>query len=208
MGLPIGSRPPWDGYRRASDQRILPLIGSLKCEQMDLLAVEDWLQKIPDEIGQQTKQMAFEFLSYSFNYGMKRRIATFTPCDSSLRPNVTPAEIQPFTDAEIARIFKHVEGHRLEALPHLAFWIGARQGELWGLQWHAIDWTNGTIRIERQAKDYKGKITIKTPKTKSSQRTVALSLLVVDKLRNRQKIAFTEGLAQAEISSSPVNRVT
>lgn len=196
-----------DTYNRIINVRIKPLIGNVPCREFKMVNVEDWLHKLEaDEVPGRTLQMSFEVLSYSFTYGVKRELVKFNPCDNELKPKVESVPIMPFSDDEAKKILRHVKGDRLEALHVLAFAIGARQGELFGLQWRDIDWENGTIRIERQAQDAMGLVTIKTPKTAGSCRTVNVPQTAMDALRERRKFALKEKKAGPESFVFPGSR--
>ncbi|WP_437186077.1 tyrosine-type recombinase/integrase [Planctomicrobium sp. SH668] len=194
-----------DSYKRAIDWRIVPLIGNRNCEDCTVEVVDMWVSELksPTSLvvkpsGARSIEIAFKVLSSAFAFGMRRKLVAFNPCEKELKPTVKPAAIEPFTDSEVRKILRHVKGHRLEALHHIAFACGPRLGELLGLQWRDVDWKNCTIRIERQARDYAGTVTIKAPKTMRGMRTVTLPASVMDQLRERQKIALKEKHAQPE----------
>jgi integrase len=63
-----------------------------------------------------------------------------------------------------------VEGHRLEALYHLALSLGLRRGELLALRWSDIDWDAGTLRVAQSKSD-------------AGRRTVPLGAALVERLR-------------------------
>lgn len=55
-----------------------------------------------------------------------------------------------FQVADTLRLLDVVEGHRRAALYRLAVNLGMRQAELFGLTWPAIDFAQGTLRINQQ----------------------------------------------------------
>lgn len=194
IGTVKGEQSTIDSYRRAVDMRINPLLGQRRCDLMSLMVVEDWVAEMArSNVGLRSQGIAFAVLDKAFRYGLKRRLVTFNPCDEDIRPKMKRPTIRPFSEREVKAILRDVEGHRFEALHHLAFSAGLRQGELFGLQWPDIDWNNSTISIERQAKDYKGHVEIKSPKTESSRRTIDVTPDVIEKLKGRRKIALKEG---------------
>lgn len=69
---------------------------------------------------------------------------------------------------------------KMYALYALAVSTGMRQGEILGLQRHDVDLDAGTIRISRSV--YNG--TVSEPKTASGRRTIMLSKLALDALRD------------------------
>lgn len=203
-----GDHTTKEGYRRVIDKRITPLIGSRKCDDCSVDIIEKWCEEIKSTgynrktkefdapLGERSQQVAFVVLSAIFGYGCRRKLVAFNPCEAEIKPVPEEPEIHPFTDDEVRRILAHVKGHRLEALHHLSFAIGPRQGELFGLQWRDVDWGNSTIRIERQARDHAGYVTIKAPKTKGSKRTVSIPSSVLAQLHQRRLFAIKEQRAK------------
>ncbi len=199
-----------DQRTRVVDIRIKPFLGSRRCDDVTVDLVERWCEEIcktgfcrktekfTAALGLRSQQVAFDFLSEIFTFGARRKLVAFNPCESEIRPRPPEPEIQPFTEAECKKILAAVQDDRLEALHHLAFAVGPRQGELFGLQWRDVDWENSTLRIERQARDYKGHVEIKMPKTKGSRRTVTVPASVMEKLAERRKLAVREKRAQPE----------
>jgi integrase len=93
----------------------------------------------------------------------------------------------------------------------LAITSGARQGELLGLKWSDIDWTNSQIHIQRTYN--KGRWF--APKTKSSQRRIDIGPSVVQALKewklaclpNDLNLVFPNEAGQPINYSNMVNRV-
>ena len=69
---------------------------------------------------------------------------------------------------------------------------GMRRGEICGLKWDDIDLQSGEINISRQAAVVDGKISICTPKTKSSSRTIIIPPKVAGVLREYKRNVFSE----------------
>jgi integrase len=74
------------------------------------------------------------------------------------------------TQAQAAALLEAVEGHRLEALYHLALALGLRRGELVDLRWADIDLDGATL-------------TVQGGKTAAARRTLPLSAALVERLR-------------------------
>jgi integrase len=68
-----------------------------------------------------------------------------------------------------------------------------RQGELLGLNWTDLDLGRGTVRVNKALEEVGGDLRIKSPKTKSSERTVKLSMATVGTLEEHQKAMLAEG---------------
>jgi integrase len=80
-------------------------------------------------------------------------------------------------------VLAKLEGHTLFPMVSLALATGLRRGELLGLQWGDIDLDAGTLRVERSLEETKEGLRLKSPKTKSERRNIALPSGSVDMLR-------------------------
>jgi len=65
----------------------------------------------------------------------------------------------------------------------LAAITGARRGELCGLRWSDIDFSNATVQIDEGVVASEGGATVRSPKTEKSERAVALDAVSLDALR-------------------------
>lgn len=70
----------------------------------------------------------------------------------------------------------------------IAFNTGMRRGEVCGLEWDAVNFTDCTIEVKQaMQQEQKGSYSITTPKTKSSFRTILVSQSLIDTLRKHRK---------------------
>jgi integrase len=74
----------------------------------------------------------------------------------------------------------------LEAVVPTAIGTGLRRAELCALRWTDLDLDDGVIRVRRAAAVLDGKVIIKAPKTKRSQRTDHLPAFVVAVLQRHK----------------------
>ena len=88
-----------------------------------------------------------------------------------------------FTVDEIHRIQNATKEQRLWILAYLLPYAGLRPEEALGLHWDDINLEKGTLKIVRAfTKDAKSKAYLKTPKNKSSIRTVIIPKVLCEKL--------------------------
>jgi integrase len=97
--------------------------------------------------------------------------------------------------AEAKRLFKVIQGERLEALYILALTTGLRRGELLALRWDDIDLGSRQLHVRRAMQRVDGKLRIAEPKTSSARRTVVLSRFAVRHLEEHKKRQDAERLA-------------
>lgn len=181
----------WANYETTIRMHICPMMGGLLLEKLSAAHVEEWLARL--RVGQRTKQNAFTILKAALGRAVKQGVIPRNPCENVERPRHEAAEVSPFTPEQMRAILKVVEGHRLEAIFHIAFRLGLRQAELFGLKWKDIDFSSRTLNVVQQNAEVRGKVVEKAPKTKGSQRPIPLDDACLDALQERRRIAFREG---------------
>lgn len=121
-------------------------------------------------------------LDYAFHLGMIRE----NPCKRVILPAGEMTEREVYTLEEAQRFLESLEiaPVKYKAFFILAIYGGLRRGELLGLEWSDIDFQSQTVKIVRTSQYLKDRGTFTdTTKTKQSQRTLKLPVVVFDILR-------------------------
>lgn len=90
------------------------------------------------------------------------------------------------TSAEARQILDAARNERLHALYVVALYLGLRRGELLGLQWAQVDLDKQTLEVVHSLERVDGRLRLKTPKTRTSRRTIPLPRPVVLALRSHR----------------------
>lgn len=95
-------------------------------------------------------------------------------------------------NGKIVQIREYILGEYTLALRYrvaftLIIFAGLRREEVSGLEWRDVDFTDGSISIERAAVFLDGEITIKTPKSAAGYRKIYLPSVVMDKLKELKR---------------------
>jgi integrase len=114
---------------------------------------------------------------------------TRNPVDNADPPSASRTRVQAWTAGELRRFLDQVRGDRLYALWRLAATTGMRRGELLGLSHQVLDLDGARLRVERQLK-VDG--SYGPPKSRRSERTIALDAETVDALRHHVEIQRLE----------------
>ncbi len=69
------------------------------------------------------------------------------PCDRVTKPRVVKTDKQTLTTEQMRALLDEARGTEWEAFYRLAFFTGARRGELLALRWGDIDWDKRTVTI-------------------------------------------------------------
>lgn len=117
------------------------------------------------------------------NYAVRHKYIDYNPVRDAERPKgqgkVEDKAIRVLTPGEINALFESTKDLKFRTMFKLAIMSGARQGELFGLQWTDIDWDNSQIKIRRTFNNgawYK-------PKSKTSYRRIDIGPIMLADLR-------------------------
>ena len=72
------------------------------------------------------------------------------PADACTLPRVVKKEIKPLDEDDTACFIQAVKGDRFETIYLVTLFTGMRKGEVFGLTWDCVDFTVGTITINKQ----------------------------------------------------------
>lgn len=180
-------------YRDRIENGINPTIGHIRLDALKpdhIRAMQAQLSKV----GQSpvTVNGAHTTLSTALQVAVNDRKIVYNAARSVKKLRVVRQEIIPLTTSEVAALFWAIEGHRLEAMYHLAF-LGLRLGELLGLRITDIDLAAGTLRVTQQAVSLENShMVIETPKTENAKRVLPLSPYLTALLRQRLEMLLVE----------------
>lgn len=103
-------------------------------------------------------------------------LLTRNPTEGTMLPRIPQTEMGWYSGEDLSRLLEVTEGDRFHALWAVLGTMGLRLGEALGLKWADVNWTRGTISINRKLeRDRREGILVLTElKTKSSRRTLKL----------------------------------
>jgi len=187
----------YDSYKLAIDNHISPRLGHFKVVDLNASHIDSWLLGL--ECGDRTKQNAFAVLKAALNRAVKQRLLLSNPCNLIDRPRVKEKQKAIFTIEEMGRIIEESKNYRIGGVVELAFRIGARQNEIFGLQWKNVDFNDNLIWLIRSVTESCGKLEEKSElKTKSSRRAIQVDDACMEVFHRRRELAFKEGNAQPD----------
>ena len=172
----------------------MPYFGSKYIDKISVIECQRWLNKLAAEYPtsfKETKARASRVLDYAIKLGMLTRnpfkLVTMPKTQKKERPE------NFYTKEELRRFLEQAkkESYQKYAIFRLLAFSGMRKGELLALNWGDIDFSAGTVSINKTlSRDASGKACINdTPKTSSSTRIVTLdaeTMAVLGEWRRRQ----------------------
>ena len=171
-------------YLSIAKCHIVPHLGGNRLSQLAPVHLQAWHATMAKAgVPARQRQAAHVLLKTILQHAMKLGLIPRNPLDVIDKPRVERKELQVLTPDEIRKLLKVAEGHRLEVLIVLALATGARQGELFGLQWRDVDLERGVLTIQRTLIEVRGHLEFGEPKTGKSRRRVDLPNYAVRALR-------------------------
>ncbi|MEX2287745.1 MAG: site-specific integrase [Planctomycetaceae bacterium] len=179
---------------------IKPHLGGIKLTQLAPSHIDAFLRRL-NEAGHSPRrqQMAFGILRGALNHAVKRGLLLRNVCQCVDTPKAEQREMHPLNQEEAQRFLKAAEGDRLHALYVLALTVGAREGELLGLEWKDVDLDMQVMFIRRTLNESLGKFLSGPPKTKRGTRKVRLPQVAIDALLEHRKRMLKEGHAGVDL---------
>ena len=133
------------------------------------------------------------------NVAMKRaralRLIPTNPVEDVSRPAVNRHEIEVLEPAESAALLAAARTTRMFPIVFLALATGLRRGEVLGLRWSDVDLERRSLTVAQSLEQTKEGLRFKTPKTKRSRRTIALSPSLVEELQAHRARQAVDRLA-------------
>jgi len=178
-----------DGYRKMC-KRMYAALGHLRIDKISPLDIQRYVSSlVADGLATSNVKNHVRLVSVILNYAVKKRILTFNPCVTVDYPAAQKVERDYYSLEEAKQFLELLRNEGDNKKPFalfftLAAYMGARKGELLGLEWKDIDFDNAVISINR-AYYYSNtdrQCFTDTPKTAASRRSLKLPAHVMETL--------------------------
>jgi hypothetical protein len=136
--------------------------------------VDGDVRQVPQVVSETTMHRIYATLGAGLNAAVKRQLIPWNPCAGVELPTAPRREAQVWGPEQAGEFLAATAGHRLHVAWRLVLLRGLRRGELCGLQWDDVNTDAGYLRVRRALLEYGGKVTIDTPKSRTSARDVSL----------------------------------
>nr|WP_020621300.1 site-specific integrase [Cohnella laeviribosi] len=148
-----------DIYMRFIKNRILPVFGHMRLDQIKPFHIVKFLSELSDEgsrhdgkhgrLSSGTVHYLYRVLNNVLSRAEEWKIIKKNPASDVKKPKVTYKEVEVYTEEEVAALFKALENEPIHwrMMITLAITTGLRRGEIVGLEWKHIDLDNGTLEV-------------------------------------------------------------
>jgi integrase len=175
----------YDGYEIAVRVHIKPALGRLKLKKLTPAHVANFYQDgLAAGFAPASVNKWHVTLHKALDQAVKWHMLPSNACEAVKAPRPAYKEMRTLSAKETRRLLDAARGDRLEALHVLAVHTGMRQGELLALKWSDVDLENATISIRRTITKSGTHLLLGEPKTKKSRRTIHLTEVATEALRD------------------------
>jgi integrase len=183
-------RTTWEGYKLYVEKHIIPFF---KMQLNDILLQElqtIHIQKYYDlkyNNGQKNDSNGLGGLSgnslrkhhanikRALDYAVRMNLILTNPADKVLMPKTERFHGKFYTAEQLEQLFNACSGIPIESAVYITANYGLRRGEILGLKWNAINFTEGTLVIKETRVKITGSVITKGPKSESSHRILPLT---------------------------------
>jgi len=171
-------------YKCAIENHIIPKFGYLKLQKLNLNDIQEYINSIAGQYSDSTLSKIKITLNQMYKTAINLKIVNNNPVAGLIMPKKINTEKAPIPDEHIEYLKEFCPDFKHGAVIMTLLYTGIRKGELVALNKSDIDLENGLIAITKSAEFTNNKPTIKSPKSRSSYRTVPIPDILKPYLNN------------------------
>ncbi len=182
-------------YELAVRSYIKPKLGRLQLNKLNGEHLQSWQSwMVRQHFTPNMRLRGVRVLRNALNKAIRLGLITHNPCQAIDKPKVSRKAVTVLEPSECFALFHEAEQHRIGDIITVATMTGLRKGELFALEWSAINLAEGVLVVRQTLENINGHLSLKEPKTRAGRRVVVLSQTVIEALKRRRVKASYEGL--------------
>ncbi|MBQ6431686.1 MAG: site-specific integrase [Oscillospiraceae bacterium] len=206
----IGIRPSTAySYRATIRNHIQPAFCNVRLEDLTPHMIQQFYKRLSEERSPKTVRNIHGVFHCALQQAVKNGLLSENPAEACVLPRKKKSEPHPMDESLISSFLEAIRGECFEQVFFVTLFTGLRRGEVLGLTWDAIDFTRGTIRVDKQlqrARERRAGCTL--VETKSGKaRLLTPAKDVVDALQLVKKRQSLWAQASDNAFSNPMNLV-
>jgi integrase len=190
-------------YRQIVEKNITPKLGHVPLRKLTAAHIEtfegelqkDGWTKPGPKGGEQTKKglaaqtvlHVHRVLSQALNHAVRLEVLVKNPAAQVKPPRPPSHTIKILTKQEMVTLLNAAKNTDLYAVILVGITTGMRRGELLGLRWSDLDLKGAKLTVNQAMQRTKGELEFKSPKTKTSCRTITLPSKAIAALQAHYK---------------------
>lgn len=190
------ARKTVDEYDRSVRVHLVPNLGGIKLQALELVAVEGMLAELAREgLSPKTRRNVHGILSKALADALRWRLVSRNAASGVELPKVAARPPRAWSAETLGAFLEHVDGDRLAPLWRFLVVSGVRRGEALGLRWNDVDLEAGLVTITNNRVVARGGIDEKGPKSRAGNRTFGLDPTTIASLRSWRSAQRLEHVA-------------
>jgi integrase len=154
---------------------LLPTLGNVALSKLTAQQIQTiYARKLKEGLSPTTVRHFHAVLHKALDNAVRLGLVPRNVADLVQTPRIRRQDMMTLTAEQAKALLSTAVGNRFEALYVLALMTGLRQGELFGLKWHDIDFDAGLLSVQRTLNVLAGKLVFAEPKTEMSRRNIVL----------------------------------
>lgn len=182
-------------YKTTIKTHLKPGLGATRLDALDTQLIQSFYNgllkptKQREAISPKTVKNVHGVLHKALQQALVNGYIRLNPTDGCVLPRIEKKQVKPLDEDQITAFLKAIRGHQFEQLFIVTLFSGMREAEALGLTWDCVNFSKGTITINKQLQMVRGgKGEYRLAPTKNSKvRSVTLAPFVLDTLRQVQR---------------------
>ncbi len=196
------SAKTYERYGEHIDKHLVPGLGAIALKDLKPLDIQGYYAKAlasgrlrgEGGLSPRTVHHQHVILSEALRRAVKWRLLAVNPVEAVNPPRVHQKEITILDDEDLAKLLRTAQSSRSYPVILLAATTGMRRSEVLGLRWRDLDLDSAKLTVAVTLEETKGGLKLKSPKTRSSRRTITLPAVTVETLRRHRARVLRERL--------------
>lgn len=182
---------------------LIPALGSVPLAKLTPEAVQRFVNaKAASGLSPRMVRHLRSTLRAALNQAVEWQLIQRNPAAARIRlPQLDDRGVNAMTVEQVLAMLSvsEREANRLHALWTVAVYLGLRQSEVLGLRWSNVDWTNVSLRVDKQIQRVDGGLQLVAPKTAYSVRRLVMPGPVSVALAAHQERQMQERMMQGYV---------
>ncbi|WP_195251743.1 tyrosine-type recombinase/integrase [Romboutsia sp. 1001713B170207_170306_H8] len=177
----------YNNYLRICNKYIIPIIGSIKLEDLKPIHIQNYVDDLVGILSPQTIKIHINILNLALRRAYRLKLIRDNVVEYIEIPKSKKFKNKIYNQENMLKLLNISKNTELELPIVLAVGLGLRISEILGLTWDNIDFEEKHITINKITVRSNGKVILKSPKTDASIRTISAPLEIINLLREHKR---------------------
>jgi integrase len=168
------------GYETLARKHVIgSSLGGMSLGRIKPSHIEGWVFELrARKLSESTVRSIYTVLRAVLDTAVRDGLLATNPCAAVTRPRVAHQEAQCLTPDQLRTLLDNAAAGRYAPLFLLLARTGMRRGEALAVQWSDVDFKKHEVRVRGTLARVNGELTVTTPKTATSRRTLPMGEVV------------------------------